>query len=128
MAKKNNKPNENNNVVEIVDLWKNYKMFNRKKDRLIETIFPKVNRHTEFSAVRELNLTIKKGESVGILGRNGAGKSTLLKMITGVVTPTSGTIKVDGKISSLLELGTAFNMELTRNRKHLSTWTSNGFY
>ena len=105
---------ENNEIaIEIKELWKNYKMFNRKKDRLIETIIPKINRHTEFSAVRDLNLTIKKGESVGILGRNGAGKSTLLKMITGVVTPSKGSIEVNGKISSLLELGTAFNMELT---------------
>ena len=60
-----------------------------------------------------LNLEVKKGEVLGILGRNGAGKSTLLKMVTGVVTPTSGTITTNGKISSLLELGTAFNMELT---------------
>ena len=100
-------------AVEITGLWKNYKMFNRKRDRLIETIIPKINRHTEFSAIKDFNLTIKKGESLGILGRNGAGKSTLLKMITGVVTPSKGEIKVNGKISSLLELGTAFNMELT---------------
>ena len=121
--------NDNNDIaVEITGLSKNYKMFNRKRDRLIETIVPKIKRHTEFSAIKDLNLTIKKGESVGILGRNGAGKSTLLKMITGVVTPTEGNIKVNGKISSLLELGTAFNLELTRNRKHLSTWTSYGIY
>ena len=63
--------------------------------------------------MNNLNLSVKKGEVVGILGRNGAGKSTLLKMITGVVVPTSGTIEVKGKISSLLELGTAFNMDLT---------------
>ena len=60
-----------------------------------------------------LNLEVKKGEILGILGKNGAGKSTLLKMVTGVVTPTSGEIITKGKISSLLELGTAFNMELT---------------
>lgn len=101
------------NVIEIKDLVKKYKMYNRKKDRLLEVIFPKKQRHTDFIAIDNLNLSVKKGEIVGILGRNGAGKSTLLKMITGVVVPTSGEIKVNGKISSLLELGTAFNMELT---------------
>ena len=100
-------------VIEIKDLVKDYKMFERKKDRLIETIFPMKNRHTNFRAMNNLNLTVKKGEVLGILGRNGAGKSTLLKMITGVVVPTSGELKINGKISSLLELGTAFNTELT---------------
>ena len=70
-------------VIEIKDLVKKYKMYNRKKDRLVEAILPKVSRHTDFLAMNNLNLTIKKGEIVGILGRNGAGKSTLLKMITG---------------------------------------------
>ena len=101
------------NVIEIEDLVKKYKMYSKKKDRLVEIMFPKIQRHTDFTAMNHLNLTVKKGEVVGILGRNGAGKSTLLKMITGVVIPTSGTIKVNGKISSLLELGTAFNMDLT---------------
>ena len=101
------------NIIEIKDLSKQYKMFNRKKDRLIETIFPNVIRHTNFMAIDNLNLEVKKGEVLGILGKNGAGKSTILKMITGVVVPTSGTLKVNGKISSLLELGTAFNPELT---------------
>ena len=88
-------------------------MYNRKQDRLLEAIFPKMNRHSDFTATDHLDLTIKKGEALGILGKNGAGKSTLLKMITGVVIPTSGELKVNGKISSLLELGTAFNSELT---------------
>lgn len=101
------------NVIEIKDLVKKYKMYKQKKDRLVEIMFPKVQRHTDFTAMNHLNLNVKKGEVVGILGKNGAGKSTLLKMITGVVVPTSGTIKVNGKISSLLELGTAFNMDLT---------------
>ena len=101
-------------VIEIKDLVKKYKMYNRKKDRLIEVIFPKANRHSDFMAMDNLKLTVRKGEVLGILGKNGAGKSTLLKMITGVVVPTSGTLNVNGsKISSLLELGTAFNMELT---------------
>ncbi len=100
-------------AIEIKDLTKEYKMFAGRKDRLIETVFPVFNRHQVFTAVNKLNLEVKKGEILGILGENGAGKSTLLKMITGVVTPTSGEIKVNGKISSLLELGAAFNSELT---------------
>lgn len=105
---------ENNNVVvKIKGLTKSYKMYANKKDRLLEAILPKYNKHTEFKALDELNLEVKKGEILGILGKNGAGKSTLLKIITGVVTPSSGNVQIDGKISSLLELGTAFNMELT---------------
>lgn len=100
-------------VVEIKNLVKEYKMYDRKKDRLIEALFPRVNRHHTFKAVNNLSLEVKKGEILGILGKNGAGKSTLLKMVTGVVAPTSGEINVKGKISSLLELGAAFNGELT---------------
>ena len=101
------------NAIEIKNLVKEYKMYDRKKDRLLEVLFPKMNRHHAFKAVNNLSLEVKKGEILGILGRNGAGKSTLLKMITGVVCPTSGEIEVKGKISSLLELGAAFNSELT---------------
>lgn len=104
---------ENNIVIEIKDLSKDYKMFNRKRDRLVETIVPGIKRHSTFSAMKDFNLKVKKGEVLGVLGKNGAGKSTLLKMITGVVTPTVGKIEINGKISSLLELGTAFNPELT---------------
>lgn len=101
------------NIIEIKDLTKTYKMYHSKKARLLETIVPKCKKHTEFKALDNLDLKIQKGEIVGILGRNGAGKSTLLKIITGVSIPTSGNLKVNGKISSLLELGAAFNMELT---------------
>ncbi len=100
-------------VIEIENLGKDYKMFDKKMDRLVETIIPVAKKHHNFKAMENFNLKVKKGEILGVLGKNGAGKSTLLKMITGVVTPTSGTIKINGKISSLLELGTAFNMDLT---------------
>ena len=100
-------------VIKITNLVKEYKMFASKKDRLFETVIPGFHRHSTFRALDNLNLELKKGEVLGILGKNGAGKSTLLKMITGVVTPTSGEIEVNGKISSLLELGAAFNPELT---------------
>ena len=111
----NNEKNEKSSevVLKIEGLSKGYKMFARKKDRIIETLFPAVKRHGVFEAMHNFNLEVKKGEVLGVLGKNGAGKSTLLKMITGVVTPTSGTIEAKGKISSLLELGTAFNQELT---------------
>ena len=66
-------------------------------------LYSRIKRHRTFKAIDNLNLEIRKGEVLGILGKNGAGKSTLLKMITGVVTPTSG-VEIKGKISSLLEL------------------------
>ena len=109
--------NQNNKnekkVIEIKNLTKRYKMYPRKKDRLLEILLPKYEKHTTFTALEDFNLELRKGEILGILGKNGAGKSTLLKLITGVAMPTSGTINIDGKISSLLELGTAFNPELT---------------
>ena len=101
------------NIIEIKELRKDYKMFKHKQDRLIETILPFVHKHSSFTALNNLNLELKKGEVLGILGKNGAGKSTLLKIITGVVVPTTGSLNINGKISSLLELGTAFNPELT---------------
>lgn len=101
------------NIIEIKNLKKDYKMYTSKKARLLEAVLPFYKNHETFSAIDGLDLELKKGEVLGILGKNGAGKSTLLKMITGVVTPTSGEIKVNGKISSLLELGAAFNSELT---------------
>ena len=104
---------ENNIVLKIENLTKDYKMYVQKKDRLIEAVLPFIQRHETFKAIDNFSLELKKGEILGILGRNGAGKSTLLKIITGVVSPTSGNLKVNGKISSLLELGAAFNMELT---------------
>lgn len=68
---------------------------------------------TEFKALDEISFDIKKGEIVGIIGHNGAGKSTLLKLITGVAFPTKGSIEINGKIASLLELGSGFNPDLT---------------
>ena len=100
-------------VIKISNLVKEYKMYAHKKDRLLEAVLPGYKKHSTFRAMDNLDLEIRKGEVLGILGKNGAGKSTLLKMITGVVSPTSGTLEVNGKISSLLELGAAFNPDLT---------------
>ena len=81
------------NIIEIKNLTKSYKMYNSKKARLIEAIIPRYNKHAEFKALNGLNLEVKKGEILGILGKNGAGKSTLLKIVTGVATQTSGSIQ-----------------------------------
>ena len=70
-----------------------------------------------FWALKDLNLDIKQGERVGIIGRNGAGKSTLLKLISRISAPTEGVIKIRGKVASLLEVGTGFHKELTGDRK-----------
>jgi len=73
----------------------------------------RLGEHGEFWALRDINLEIKQGDRVGIIGRNGAGKSTLLKIMSRITAPTSGNIKIKGKLASLLEVGTGFHGELT---------------
>lgn len=102
------------NAIEIKNLSKVYKLYDNKKDRLKEAFsISRKKYHKDFYALKNINLKIKKGSVIGFLGRNGAGKSTLLKVITGVLTPTSGNIVVDGRISALIELGAGFNNEYT---------------
>lgn len=99
--------------IDISNLNKVYNLYDQPIDRLKETLHPfKKQYHREFYALKNFDLQVPSGETIGIIGRNGAGKSTLLKLITGVLTPTSGEIKIEGKISALLELGTGFNPEL----------------
>lgn len=102
----------NNKSIEIKNLSKFYKLYKEPQDRLKEALNPfRKNYHTIFNALSNINIEIFKGEVVGIIGKNGAGKSTLLKIITGVLTPSEGEVKIQGKISSLLELGAGFNPE-----------------
>ena len=97
----------------VVDhVTKVYSMYNTPMDRLREAFSLRRRcRHTEFYALTDVSFSVAKGEIVGIMGRNGAGKSTLLKIITGVLQPTFGTVRISGRVSSLLELGAGFNME-----------------
>jgi ABC-type polysaccharide/polyol phosphate transport system ATPase subunit len=105
---------QNDIAIKVQNLTKIYHLYDKPQDRLKEALNPfKKSYHHDFYAMNDVSFEIKKGETVGIIGKNGAGKSTLLKMITGVLTPTRGSIEVDGKIASLLELGAGFNPEMT---------------
>ena len=105
----------NNDIaIKVQGLTKIYHLYDNPQDRLKEALNPfKKSYHHDYYAMDDVSFEIKKGETVGIVGRNGAGKSTLLKMITGVLTPTSGHVETHGTISSLLELGAGFNPEMT---------------
>jgi teichoic acid transport system ATP-binding protein len=101
-------------AINVQAVTKTYHLYDKPQDRLKEALHPfKKSYHHDFYALDDVSLQIKKGETVGIIGKNGAGKSTLLKMITGVLTPTSGEIQTEGKIASLLELGAGFNPDMT---------------
>lgn len=101
----------NDIVIKATNLSKIYRLYDRPSDRFREAIQPGKRRSKDHYALTDIDLTIHKGETVGIIGTNGSGKSTILKIITGVLSPTSGEISVDGRISALLELGAGFNME-----------------
>jgi lipopolysaccharide transport system ATP-binding protein len=101
-------------AISVKHLTKIYKLYDKPIDRLKESLHPlKKSYHRDFYALNDVSFEIKRGETVGIIGKNGAGKSTLLKIITGVLTPTSGSVHVNGRIASLLELGAGFNPEYT---------------
>ena len=103
-----------NTAIKVSHLTKVYKLYDKPIDRLKESLHPlKKKYHKDFYALNDVSFEIKKGETVGIIGKNGAGKSTLLKIITGVLTPSSGHVHVNGRIASLLELGAGFNPEYT---------------
>lgn len=99
--------------ISLNNISKCYKRYPYPVDRLKEILLPGKSRAEEFWALQNINLDVYRGETLGIVGQNGSGKSTLLQIIAGTLTPTTGTIKVDGRISALLELGSGFNPEFT---------------
>jgi len=101
-------------AIKVSNLFKVYRLYQSPKYRLLEVInFNRKKYHEDFYALHDINFEVRRGETVGIVGINGSGKSTLLKIITGVLTPSKGEVIVNGSISSLLELGTGFNPELS---------------
>lgn len=105
---------ESDIIVQVNNLTKNYKIYNKPIDRLKESLSPfRKKYHQKFTALNNISFSVRKGETIGIIGKNGSGKSTLLKVLTGVLTPSSGSVKTNGKISALLELGAGFNPDFT---------------
>jgi len=101
-------------AISVKNLTKTYRTFGYPTDRIKQMLtLGRMNFHKEFTALQDVSFEIKKGETVGIIGRNGSGKSTLLQLICGILKPTSGEVKVNGRISALLELGSGFNPEFT---------------
>ncbi|MCD4830504.1 MAG: ABC transporter ATP-binding protein [Anaerohalosphaeraceae bacterium] len=100
--------------VSVKNISKKYRLFNNPKDHFLEAIHPFNKKyHREFWSLKDINLDIQKGTTVGIIGRNGSGKSTLLQIICSVLRPTSGTVETNGRISALLALGAGFNPEFS---------------
>ncbi|MDG0980787.1 MAG: ABC transporter ATP-binding protein [Halieaceae bacterium] len=112
----------NDIAIKVESLSKCYQIYAQPQDRLKQSIYPRLQRLAgkqpkqycrEFWALKDISFEIKKGETVGVIGRNGSGKSTLLQTICGTLNPTSGSIQTNGRIAALLELGSGFNPEFT---------------
>ena len=101
-------------AISVKNLTKTYRLFDHPGDRIKQALtFGRVKFHKEFTALKDVSFEVRKGETVGIIGKNGSGKSTLLQLICGILKPTSGSVTVNGRISALLELGSGFNPEFT---------------
>lgn len=109
-------------AIKVENLSKSYQIYRQPRDRLKQFILPRTRRMVglpplqyfrDFWALKDVSFEVKKGETVGIIGRNGSGKSTLLQLICGTLNPSSGSIQTNGRIAALLELGSGFNPEFT---------------
>lgn len=109
-------------AIKIENLGKCYQIYDKPNDRLKQFVLPRLQRlfgrkpkqyFRGFWALKDVSFEVKKGETVGIIGRNGSGKSTLLQLICGTLNPTSGNIQTNGRVAALLELGSGFNPEFT---------------
>lgn len=105
---------DNTYSIQVNNVTKVYRLYDKPLDRLKEALsVTRRSCHREYYALNGVSFDVKKGETVGLIGVNGAGKSTMLKIITGVLTPSSGSVEINGRVSALLELGAGFNNEYT---------------
>ena len=109
-------------AIRVSNLSKCYQIYEKPGDRLMQFVMPRLRRFfglpiknyfREFWAINDVSFEVRKGETLGIIGRNGSGKSTLLQMICGTLTPTHGSVETNGRVAALLELGSGFNSEFT---------------
>ncbi|QTE30226.1 ABC transporter ATP-binding protein [Pengzhenrongella sicca] len=100
-------------AIEVVDMWKNFRIYHERSHTLKERFVGRSNKYEDFVALKNINFEVPAGSTVGIIGSNGSGKSTLLKVLARIMTPNSGYVRVNGSMSSLLELGTGFHPDLT---------------
>lgn len=117
-------------AVQVTHLSKYYHIYERPEDRLKQAIIPRVRRFAglapksyckEFAALQDVSFEVRRGETVGVIGRNGAGKSTLLQILCGTLAASSGKAEISGRVAALLELGSGFNPEFTgRENVHLN--------
>jgi len=111
--------NDQRYAIEVHELSKCYRIYDHPRDRILQGIWPKdrwgraKQRYREFWALRKISFGIESGQTLGIVGRNGSGKSTLLQLICGTLQPTTGSVKLSGRVGALLELGSGFNPEFS---------------
>lgn len=114
--------NQDDIAIDVQNISKSFRTYERPIDRLKEFIIPKIQRmfglkqthyFREFFALKDISFQVKRGGIVGVVGRNGAGKSTLLQILTGTLSQTSGSVKINGRVAALLELGSGFNPEFS---------------
>lgn len=110
-------------AISVQAVSKEYRLYKRSFQRVLSLFFPSGKIPCQvFSAVKNVDMEVNRGESIGIIGRNGSGKSTMLQLVCGILKPTTGSVEIDGRISALLELGAGFNPEFSgRENVYLST-------
>lgn len=115
-------------AMRVSGLVKRFKQYANPTARLLEWLsLGLIRRHKDFTALDDISFSVRKGECFGVIGPNGSGKSTLLKILTGVLSITSGSVEITGRVTSLLELGTGFNPDLTGRENLINSGRLLGF-